>query len=111
MGGLLTRRAAEFPGEAPRLAGWLGGTAAETLARYVLGRGDVRRKLSPANAIERHLGEVRRRTRGIRIFTHEARLHRPLTALATEANDRWPLQRWFIALAFEREEPPMQRAG
>ncbi len=79
--------AAGFAGEAPRLAGWLSDTAAETLAWYVLAREDVRRKLRFTTAVERHHEEVRRRIRVIWIFPCEASLQRLLTDRAMEAND------------------------
>ena len=83
--GRLTHPATELAGEAPRLAEWL----AETVACYMLGRQDVRRTVRSTNAVERHHEEVRRRTRVIWIFPHEASLQRWLIAQAMEANDRW----------------------
>lgn len=109
--GRLAQLAAELAPDAPRLAEWLSDTAAETLACYVLAREDVRRKLRSTNAVERHHEEVRRRTRVIRIFPHEASLQRLLTALAMEANDGWRVQRWLIAPTFEREESPLRRTA
>jgi len=72
---------------------------------------DVRRHLRSTNAVECHHQVVRRRTRVIRIFPHEASLLRLLTALAIEQNDRWRRARWLVAPTFIEEEPPMQRSA
>lgn len=58
----------------------------------MLGREDVRRKLRSTNAAELHHEEVQRRTRVTRIFPHEARP-----------------QRWLTAPSLEREEPRARR--
>lgn len=109
--GRLARLVAELRPDAPRLADWLSDTAAETLACYALPRDDVRLKLRSTNGLERHHLEVRRRTRVIRIFPHEASLQRLLTALAIEQNDRWRSQRWLVAPTFLAEERPMRRTA
>lgn len=109
--GRLARLIAELRPDAPRLADWLSDTAAETLACYALPRDDVRLKLRSTNGLERHHLEVRRRTRVIRIFPHEASLQRLLTALAIEQNDRWRSQRWLVAPTFLAEERPMRRTA
>lgn len=109
--GRLTRLVAALRPDAPRLADWLSDTAAETLACYALPRDDVRLKLRSTNGLERHHLEVRRRTRVIRIFPHEASLQRLLTALAIEQNDRWRSQRWLVAPTFLAEERPMRRTA
>jgi transposase-like protein len=49
--------------------------------------------LPTTNALEREHEEVRRRTRVIRIFPHEARFLRLATALAAERNDVWAKRR------------------
>lgn len=109
--GRLRRLITELQPDAPRLAEWLTDTAAATLACYALARDDVRRKLRSTNAVERHHGEVRRRTCVIRIFPHEASLQRLLTALAMEQNDHWRSQRWLVAPTLVPEERPMRRTA
>lgn len=97
--------------DAPRLADWLAETHTETLACYILSRDDVRRKLRSTNAVECHHQVVRRRTRVIRIFPHEASLLRLLTALAIEQNDSWRHVRWLVEPTFIEQEHPMQRSA
>jgi len=96
----LTRLVEELRPLAPRLADWLSDTYDATLACYVLERDDVRTKLRSTNSVERHHHEVRRRTRVIQIFPHEASLQRLITALAIEQNDRWRVHRWLVRPTF-----------
>lgn len=91
----IARLITELRPDAPRLADWLADTHAATLGCYVLEYDEVRRKLCSTNSLERHHHEVRRRTRVIQIFPHEASLLRLLTALAIEQNDQWRHHRWF----------------
>lgn len=93
--GRIGRLIAELRPDAPRLADWLADTHEATLACCALEYDEVRRKLASTNSLERHHHEVRRRTRVIQIFPHEASLLRLLTALAIEQNDAWRQQRWF----------------
>jgi putative transposase len=109
--GRLARVIEELRPDAPRLADWLADTHGETLACYALSRDDVRRKLRSTNAVECHHAVVRRRTRVIRIFPHEASLLRLLTALAIEQNDRWRQQRWIVEPTFTDQEEPMRRSA
>jgi len=102
---------AELRNDAPRLADWLADTYAETLACYVLNSEYVRRKLRSTNAVESHHQVVRRRTRVIRIFPHEASLLRLLTALAIEQNDRWRQQRWIVEPTFIEQENSARRTA
>ncbi|MGQ0646065.1 MAG: IS256 family transposase [Gemmatimonadaceae bacterium] len=97
--------------DAPRVADWLADTHAATLACYTLDRDDVRTKLRSTNSLERHHNEVRRRTRVIRIFPHEASLQRLLTALAIEQNDRWRQQHWLLHPPFIPPEMPLRRSA
>jgi len=109
--GRFTRLIAELRPATPRLADWLTDTHAETLACYALSRDDVRRKLRSTNAVEGHHQVIRRRTRVIRIFPHEASLLRLLTALAIEQNDRWRHHRWIVEPTFIEEERPVRRTA
>lgn len=109
--GRFTRVIAELRAAAPRLADWLADTHDETLACYALTRDDVRRKLRSTNAVEGHHQVIRRRTRVIRIFPHEASLLRLLTALAIDQNDRWRHHRWIVEPTFAEEETPVQRSA
>lgn len=109
--GRLRRLIDELRADAPRLSDWLADTYGETLACYCLSRDDVRRKLRSTNGLERHHEEVRRRTRVIRIFPHEASLLRILTALAIEQNDAWRHRRWIVEPTFVEREQPMQRTA
>lgn len=109
--GRFTRLIAELRPDAPRLADWLTDTYEETLVCYALSRDDVRRKLRSTNAVECHHQVVRRRTRVIRIFPHEASLLRLLTALAIEQNDHWRHARWIVEPTFIEQERPMRRSA
>jgi transposase-like protein len=107
----IARLIAELRPNAPRLADWLADTHEATLACYVLERDDVRLKLRSTNALERHHVEVRRRTRVIQIFPHEASLLRLLTALAIEQTDSWCERRWLIAPTFLAPHIPMRQTA
>jgi len=61
--------------------------------------------------VRRHHQEVRRRTRVIRIFPHEASLLRLLTALAIEQNDSWRSKRWLLEPTFIEQEDPVRRTA
>jgi putative transposase len=107
----IARLVAALRPNAPRLADWLADTHDATLACYVFTRDDVRTKLRSTNGLERHHVEVRRRTRVIQIFPHEASLLRLLTALAIEQTDSWCDRRWLIAPTFLTPELPMRRTA
>lgn len=109
--GRLARLIEDVRADAPRLADWLADTHEDTLACYVLQRDDVRTKLRSTNSVERHHVEVRRRTRVIRIFPHEASLLRLLTALAIEQNDRWREHRWIVRPTFTAPAEPLRRTA
>jgi putative transposase len=109
--GRLTHLIANLRPDAPRLADWLTDTYPETLACYALSREPVRRKLRSTNGLERCHVEVRRRTRVIRIFPHEASLLRLLTALTSEQNDTWRQRRWIVEPTFIEPEIAMQRTA
>jgi putative transposase len=101
----------ELRRDAPRVADWLADTHGETLACYTLSRDDVRRKLRSTNGLESHHQIVRRRTRVIRIFPHEASLLRLLSALAIEQNDSWRSRRWLLEPTFIEQEDPVRRSA
>jgi len=109
--GRIRRLIAELRPDAPRVADWLADTHDDTLACYALSRDDVRRKLRSTNAVEGHHHVIRRRTRVICIFPHEASLLRLLTALAIEQNDRWRHHRWIVEPSFIEEERPVRRTA
>lgn len=101
----------EIRSDAPRLADWIADTYDATLACYALERDDVRTKLRSTNGLERHHMEVRRRTRVIRIFPHEASLLRLTTALAIQQNDKWRAQKWFVRPTFVPKEVSLRRSA
>ena len=107
----LERLSAELRPDAPRLADWLADTYDATLACYVLERDDVREKLRSTNSLERHHVEVRRRTRVVGIFPHEASLLRLLTALAIEQNDTWRAVRFLVRPTFIAPAEPMRQTA
>jgi transposase-like protein len=109
--GRFTRIIEELRPDAPRVADWLADSHGETLACYTLSRDDVRRKLRSTNSLEAHHQIVRRRTRVIRIFPHEASLLRLLTALAIEQNDSWRSRRWLLEPTFIEQEEPERRSA
>lgn len=71
----------------------------------------MRTKLRSTNALERHHMEVRRRTRVIRIFPHEASRLRLLPTLAIEQNDSWRSKRWLVERTFIEEEKAIRRSA
>lgn len=107
----ILRLVEELQPDAPRLANWVADTFDATLSCYALERDDIRIKLRSTNGLERHHMEVRRRTRVIRIFPHEASLLRLTTALAIQQNDKWRAQRWFIRPTFIPREVPIKRSA
>jgi putative transposase len=107
----IARLIAELRPDAPRLADWLADTHDATLACYVLERDDVRTKLRSTNSLERHHHEVRRRTRVIQIFPHEASLLRLITALAIEQNDSWRHHRWLVDPTLIPQPVPMRHTA
>lgn len=90
---------------------WIADSYDATLACYALERDDVRTKLRSTNGLERHHMEVRRRTRVIRIFPHEASLLRLTTALAIQQNDKWRAQKWFVRPTFVPKEVSLRRSA
>jgi len=86
--------AEELRGRAPKLADWLEDTSDDTLGVYALEDDAARKKLRSTNALERHHVEVRRRTRVVGIFPHEASLLRLVTAIAIDTSERWSTKRY-----------------
>lgn len=107
----ISRLIDELRPDAPRLADWLADTHEATLHCYDLERDDVRTKLRSTNGLERNHMEVRRRTRVIRIFPHEASLLRLITALAIDQNDKWRIQKWFLRPTFIPKEVLLKRSA
>jgi putative transposase len=52
-----------------------------------------RAKLHPTNPLERLIGEIKRRTEVIGIFTNEAAITRLVGAIFAEQHDEWAVQR------------------
>lgn len=98
---------------APKLADWLDDTSGDTLSVYVLDEDDVRKKLRSTNTLERHHVEVRRRTRVVGIFPHEASLLRLVTALAIDSSEQWSKKRYLVLPKPTpmTEEVPHQRSA
>lgn len=97
---------------APKLADWLDDTGEETLSVYVLDQDEARHKLRSTNMLERHHREVRRRTKVIGIFPHEASLLRLLTALAIDWTERFSKQRYLVSLpAPKRSDETLPRSA
>jgi len=98
---------------APKLADWLDDTSADTLGVYVLDDDAARLKLRSTNALERHHVEVRRRTKVVGIFPHEASLLRLATALAVDCSEKWSKQRYLVltqATDYSKEVPLLRSA-
>ena len=93
---------------APNVAGRLQAMEADVLA-YTAFPAAHWTKLRSTNSLERHHVEVRRRTRVIRIFPHEASLLRLLTALAIEQNDAWRTVRFLVRPTFHTTPVQVQR--
>lgn len=79
---------------AAKLADWLEDTSGDTLGVYALPEDVARRKLRSTNVLERFHLEVRRRTRVVGIFPHEASLLRLATALAMDTSEKWSTTRY-----------------
>jgi transposase-like protein len=96
---------------APKLADWLADTSEDTLSVYVLDDDVLRKKLRSTNGLERHHVEVRRRTRVVGIFPHEASLLRLVTAIAIDCSERWSTKRYLVPLHAPScpEEVPLRR--
>jgi putative transposase len=98
---------------APKLADWLDDTSGDTLSVYVLEDDDARKKLRSTNSLERHHVEVRRRTRVVGIFPHEASLLRLVTALAIDSSEKWSKKRYLThpSRSVNSEEVPRLRSA
>jgi transposase-like protein len=79
---------------AGKLADWLEDTSGDTLGVYALTDDPARRKLRSTNVLERFHVEVRRRTRVVGIFPHEASLLRLATAVAMDTSEKWSTTRY-----------------
>ncbi len=88
--------------KAPRLAAWIEESVEETLTVFELATPAERLRLRSTNGIEHEHGEIRRRTRVVRIFPNEGSLLRLASALAIERNDQW-LERRYLLVSREAQ--------
>ena len=79
----------------PDLADWLEETIHETLTVFELPQ-KHRRRLRTNNCIERFNGEIKRRTKVIRIFPNRDSLLRLVTALCMEQSEEWITGRRYV---------------
>lgn len=85
----LARLVKAYADSAPKLAAWLERNIPEGLAVLSLPEAHWRR-MRTANPIERAIQqELKRRTRKIRVFPHEAALERLATAILVEIDEEW----------------------
>ncbi len=96
----LTVLATALRPRAGKLADWLDDTSGDTLGVYALSEDVARRKLRTTNALERFHVEIRRRTRVVGIFPHEASLLRLATALAMDTSEKWSTSRYLPKHAY-----------
>lgn len=90
--------------KASGVADWLEETVEQTLACFVLPAGTARLRLRSTNSVEHDHAEIRRRTRVVRIFPHEASLLRLISALAVERNEKW-MERRYLSMP---QAPPSE---
>lgn len=105
----LTALAAALRPRAAKLADWLDDTAGDTLGVYALSEDVARRKLRTTNVLERYHVEIRRRTRVVGIFPHEASLLRLATAVAMDTSERWSTSRYLPKHAYPLEAITLPR--
>ena len=71
-----------------RLVDWVEENVEETFTVYLLPAGH-RRRMKSTNMLERLNGEIRRRTRVVRIFPNDASCLRLIRALSVETHEKW----------------------
>src|SRR5690606_258180 len=101
----------ELEEKQPRLAHWIEESIEETLAVFELPTPTERKKLRSTNVLEREHGEVRRRTRVVRIFPNEDSLLRLGSALAIERNELWSGRRYLFLSPEARLDRTWRRIG
>jgi transposase-like protein len=87
----VSRVAEEFRRVAPKFSAWLEENTEECFAVYAYDE-PLRKKLRTNNGVENLNREVRRRTRLVGIFPHEASLLRLATAVLVEIHEDWLAQ-------------------
>jgi len=103
--------AAALRPRAPKLADWLEDSSEDTLGVYALAEDDVRKKLRSTNVLERHHADVRRRTRVVGIFPHEASLLRLATALAIDSSEKWSKKRYLLLTSRPQQAEEALQSG
>ena len=78
-----------------RLVEWVENHIEETLTVYRLPERH-RQRMKSTNMLERYNGEIRRRTRVIRIFPNEKSCLRLIRALAVETHERWLTEQRYL---------------
>lgn len=96
--------------KAPAAADWLDETVDQTLAFFVLPP-EHRQRLRSTNSVEHDHAEIRRRTRGVRIFPNDASLLRLISALAIERNEKWMERRYLIMPEVPRAEVELRQSA
>jgi len=79
----------------PNLADWLDETIEETLTVFNLPK-KHRKRLRTNNSLERFNGEIKRRTKVIRIFPNRKSCLRLVTALCMEQSEEWVTGRRYV---------------
>jgi len=79
----------------PDLAGWLEETIEEALTVFNLPK-KHRKRLRTNNSLERFNGEIKRRTKVVRIFPNRASCLRLVTALCMEQSEEWVAGRRYV---------------
>lgn len=79
----------------PDLADWLEETIEETLTVFSLPK-KHRKRLRTNNSLERFNGEIKRRTKVVRIFPNRASCLRLVTALCMEQSEEWVTGRRYV---------------
>lgn len=86
-----------------QLTDWVEEHIEETFTFYRLPR-QHHKHMKSTNMLERFNGELRRRTRVIRIFPNEASCLRLIRALAVETHERWLEENRYLNMEYAREQ-------
>jgi len=84
-----------YEGSYPNLADWLDETIEQTLTVFNLPK-KHRKRLRTNNSLERFNGEIKRRTKVVRIFPNRASCLRLVTALCMEQSEEWVTRRRYV---------------